>query len=308
MNPLVFMGTPLFGRIILEALWKKYPIALVFSQPNRPFGRGRKMHSPECAIFAKEKNIPLMQPESVKAPAVLELLKSLRPDFIIVAAYGKILPKSILDLPQKDILNVHASLLPKYRGAAPIQWALLREEKETGISIMHIIEKMDAGPVFAKRALPIGEDTHETLTHRLAHLGADLLLEVLPKIAEGTLKPIEQDEREVTMAPAIQKDLGKINWDRPAHEIAALIRALSPSPGAYTFIDNLRLKIYDSAPLEETTLLPPGTVCWLNGGIHVACKGSRLVLKELQLEGRRRLLAEDFLKGHPLRIGMKLCS
>lgn len=305
---IVFMGTPEFARVSLEALVKAgYPILAVVSQPSKPAGRGKTLLSPPCAAFAEENNLPLLQPAKIKTPEAIESIARLKPDFIVVAAYGKLLPQAILDIPKIDILNVHASLLPEYRGAAPIQRSILEGKKETGVSIMRVQLEMDAGPVYLKRSIPIERrETSRTLFSKLAALGSELLLEAIPQIATGSIKPQEQDFQKVTHAPPIKKEEGKIQWGKSAAEIERQIRAFTPWPSAHTFVDNKTLKIYDAEALPETTDKAPGTVYFLSEkGIHVACGNSSLCVTQVQLEGKKQMRASEFVRGYRLETGFK---
>ncbi|MDO8519041.1 MAG: methionyl-tRNA formyltransferase, partial [Deltaproteobacteria bacterium] len=274
--------------------------------PDRPFGRGQKKASPPCAVYAKEKNIPLYQPEKIKEET--GTIQRLKPDFIVTAAYGQFVPKEIREAAAMDAVNIHASLLPRYRGAAPIQWALIRGEKKTGVTLMRMTAKMDAGPIFSQKEIAIDlEDTAATLFEKLAVLGGELLKTDLPKIVSGTLKPREQNEAEATLAPQLKKEEGKIDWSQNAPQISNRVRGFNPWPAAITSIDNKSLKIYDVRILPEKTGFAPGTIYLLSEqGIHVACGESSLCLTNVQLEGKKRMPAADFARGLRLKEGMKL--
>lgn len=300
------MGTPEFALASLGALWEsRYPILAIFTQPDKPAGRGRHLSTPPCAMFAKEKGIPLFQPDDLKEKELASTLRKRMPDFIIVVAYGRFLPQQILEIPKRDALNVHASLLPQYRGAAPINWALINGEERTGISIMRMVKKMDAGPIYADSPCDIEPtDTAETLSKKLAAMGARLLIETLPRILAQEIVPKEQQESNATYAPLLRKEDGKINWNQAASGIHNLIRGLLPWPAAHTLIDNKILKIYDSFVPSEKSGLPPGTIYLISPrGIHVSCGQSSLCLTEVQLEGRRKLPAADFARGFRLENG-----
>lgn len=300
------MGTPEFARASLEALYLSgYPIVGVFTQPDKPAGRGKHLASPPCALFAKEKNLHLFQPSSIKNEEIVQAVEKLKPQFIVVVAYGKLLPQKILELAQIDCINVHASLLPLYRGAAPINCALINGEKETGVSIMRVIQKMDAGGVYAQEKIVIDQtDTTQTLTRKLSQLGASLLIKTIPLIQDQQIKPTPQDETKVSLAPPLKKEDGKILWDQKALILHNRIRGLNPWPTAYTFIDNKMLKIYDSEPLTENLKRKPGTVYLVSPkGIHVTCHDSSLLLKEVQLEGRNKMAASEFARGFRLKEG-----
>ncbi|OGP09574.1 MAG: methionyl-tRNA formyltransferase [Deltaproteobacteria bacterium GWA2_45_12] len=307
MNPsILFFGTPEFGKIILEKIMGAgYPLVGVVTQPDRPSGRGQEMKTSACALFAKGKNLPLFQPETLKNKETLAVLKNLNPDFIVSAAYGLFLPHEILTMARIDILNVHPSLLPLYRGAAPIQRAILDGKKETGVTIMRTTAKMDSGPIFLQKKHPITpENTSATLHDKLASLGGELLVEVLEKIPQG-LTAYPQDETQVSYAPMLKKEEGCIQWDNPAQKILNQIHAFHPWPSAYTFIDNKRLKIYDGSVLPEVPQHNPGTIYLISPkGLHVACRGTALCISEVHLEGKKRMPAFEFAKGSRLKEGM----
>lgn len=307
---IVFMGTPSFALESLRSLYETdYPLLAVFTQPDKPAGRNQEMVSPPCADFARRYLIPLFQPAKIKNnPEVLKILSELQPDILVVAAYGKILPDEILALSKIASVNVHASLLPRYRGAAPINWAILEGEKETGVCLMKMASKLDAGPVYASIKMPLDpRETTGALTPKLAKLGAQLLIEQLPELAKGKLKEIPQDESQMTLAPPLKKEMGHIQWSQPASTIDRQIRAFNPWPGTYTLIDNKRLKIYDGFVLDEKPSAPAGTVYFLSPqGISVACGSGALCITEVQLEGKKRMPASEFVKGYRLEVGKKL--
>jgi methionyl-tRNA formyltransferase len=308
---ILFMGSPEVAVPSLKTLLddaKKNKIVGVVSQPSRPSGRGREISSPAVARFAKENNLLLFQPEKVKNnPEFLEILKSLEPDLIVVVAYGKILPKEILELPPKGCVNVHFSLLPKYRGAAPMQWAMIHEETETGVTTMKISQKLDAGDIYLqKKTAILPEDDAEILGHRLAIVGAQLLAETIEGIESDSLDPIPQNDAQATLAPPLKKEDGKIDWSEKAKTIASKIRAVVPWPGAFTFLNGKLLKIYHASPLPRKQAAPGEILATNAEGIEIACAQDALLITELQLEGKRRMSASDFLKGHPLEVGQKL--
>ncbi|MBI4412718.1 MAG: methionyl-tRNA formyltransferase [Deltaproteobacteria bacterium] len=300
------MGTPEFARVSLAALVEAvYPIVGVFTQPDKPAGRGRHLHVCPTAELAREKKIPLFQPASLKNDETLSLIESMKPDFIVVAAYGKILPEKVLKAPRIDCINVHASLLPKYRGAAPINWALINGEEETGVSIMKLVRKPDAGPVYCEARVKIGEnDTAGSLTSSLAKEGARLLIETIPKIAAAQITSQPQDDSQATMAPSLKKEDGRIDWKNKALVIHNRIRGVNPWPGAYTFVDNKLLKIYHSRVLTERPASTAGEIYFLNEkGIHVACGDGAILLTEVQIEGKKRMSAAEFVRGYRLEVG-----
>jgi len=260
--------------------------------------------SPPTKVLAERHGVPVLQPQKIKTEEFFNELKKLSPDLICVAAYGKILPKNILDLPPHGCINVHASILPKYRGAAPINWAIIRGEKVTGITTMKMDEGMDTGDMLLKKEIPIeDEDTGETLSQKLSYIGAELLIETLKLLKEGKLNPIPQDHSQATYAPMLKKEDGKIDWNKSAEEIRNLIRGALPWPGAYTTLDGKLLKIYKARTGEGTG--NPGEVIQSDSGIlRVATGRGALDILELQIEGGKRLKAEEFLKGRRIKEGM----
>jgi methionyl-tRNA formyltransferase len=311
---IVFMGTPEPAARILEALrGGGHEILAVVTQPDRPRGRGQKITFSPVKEKALEHNFPVEQPEKVKGNQVfISRLKSLDPEVIVVVAYGRILPKEILQLPKFGCVNVHASLLPKYRGAAPIQWALLNGEKETGITIMKIDERLDTGDIILQEKIKIEEnDDALALTQKLFDRGSDLLLKALAQIEERRVKYSPQEEAEATNAPALTKESGEIDWRRSAAEIHNRVRALVPWPGAHTFFKEKLLKIWRSNihVLDlETKYKLPGTVVHLvkKVGFIVATGAGHLLILEVQPEGKKRMGAYEFVIGHDVKIGETL--
>jgi methionyl-tRNA formyltransferase len=304
------MGTPRFAVPILKALIEsKDEVIAVVTQPDKPAGRGHKLTPPPVKELAERHGLLVLQPSKLKDPAFLGKLKELAPDIIVVAAYGKILPKEILDLPKHGCLNVHASLLPKFRGAAPINWAIISGEKETGITIMQMDEGMDTGDILLQEAVPIEpEETAGTLHDKLSSLGARLIVEALDLLREGKLVPRKQPEEGVSYAPILKKEDGWIDFSRPAEELACLIRGLDPWPSAYTSFRGKRLKVFSPQVIEEVTKAPAGTIVGLKGGLIVATRRGLLRIKELQPEGKRRMSAEEFIRGYRPEIGERLPS
>lgn len=302
------MGTPEFAVPALKALLGSEEVVGVVTQPDRPRGRGRKLRPSPVKEVALEADLRVFEPERIKDSAFLADLAKLAPDLIVVAAYGKILPKEILDLPRYGCWNIHASLLPKYRGAAPIQWALINGERETGITIMQMDEGLDTGPILLQKSLTIGEDeTFGELYQRLAQLGAKALMEALELLKVGQLSPRPQPEDGVSYAPPIEKGMGRLDFSRPASELACLIRAFDPRPGAYTHWDGKLLKVFSPSIIPEDVSEAPGTILGLTeGGLGVATGKGILVLGELQLEGKKRLPAKEFLRGYSLKPGTVL--
>ena len=303
------MGTPSFAAASLRALLEHgHRVAAVFTQPDRPAGRGQVSRSSAVKELALERGLVVEQPEKLRDPAVGDRLRALDPEAIVVAAYGKILPKPLLDVPSRGAINVHASLLPRYRGAAPIQRAILSGDTQTGITIMQMNERMDAGDILLQEAVPIHEnDMSDTLGARLSAVGAHLLVDALDGLARGDVVPRKQNEDEATLAPMVRKEEGAIDWRRGAAEIARAVRAFSPWPSAYTKLAERALKIHRAAPLVAAANAIPGTVLLAAADrLEVATGEGCLALLEVQLEGKRRLTAREFLTGHPLRSGDRL--
>ncbi|HEY8476430.1 MAG TPA: methionyl-tRNA formyltransferase [Chloroflexota bacterium] len=312
MARVVFMGTPEFAVPTLRGLLEaKYEVVLVVSQPDRPVGRRLRLTPPPVAQLAREIGLPLVQPTTLRDPSVQERLRASRPDVIVVVAYGRILPRAVLGLPPRGCLNVHASLLPRWRGAAPIQAAILAGDEETGVTIMLMDEGLDTGPVLAQRATPIADaDNAETLERRLALMGRDLLLETLPRWLDGTIQPRPQDERLATVAPPVAKEQGLISWDQPAVQIWRQVRAMYGWPGAYTFWHGRLLKVLAAEPRPNGRGLPPGQTLVVREDrretLAVATGQGVLVLREVQPEGGKRMDAAAFLRGHPAVVGSVL--
>ncbi len=304
------MGTPAFAVPILKALLKSEDQVLaVVTQPDKPAGRGQKLTPPPVKRLAEEHHVPVLQPKKLKDPAFLKELASLRPDAIIVAAYGKILPKEVLEIPKYGCINVHASLLPKFRGAAPINWALIKGEKETGVTIMQMDEGMDTGDILLQEAIPIEpEETAGSLHDKLSHLGAKLILQCLDLLKAGKLKRTKQPEEGASLAPLLKKEDGLLDFQRPASELAQLIRGLDPWPSAYTYFRGKLLKLFSPQALPEKPSAPPGTIVDLKEGITIATGEGLLRIREVQPEGKRRMEAEAFVRGYHPKIGERLPS
>ncbi|HZP43937.1 MAG TPA: methionyl-tRNA formyltransferase [Candidatus Binatia bacterium] len=301
---IVFMGTPAFARTILEGLLvRPDPVVAVVCQPDRPRGRGLAVSAPEVKELALAHRLPVLQPERVRDPAFIDALRALAPDLVVVAAYGRILPRTILDLPPRGCINVHASLLPRHRGAAPVAWAIMAGDATTGVSIMNMVEEMDAGDVLLQRETPIApDDTTGTLTARLARLGATALGEAIDGLHAGTIRPVPQDRSRVTFAPRIEREQARIDWRRPAEELERLVRALSPAPVAFTTLEGRRLQVHRAR--VGTGAGAPGRVITARpSGIVVGTGSVPLVLLDVQLEGRRRMSAGEFVAGRPLAPG-----
>jgi methionyl-tRNA formyltransferase len=304
----VFMGTPEFALPTLKGLIAAgVDLVGVYTQPDRPKGRGKKLAASPVKRLAMEENIPVFQPQKLREPGAVETLRALKPDLIVVVAYGQILPKAVLDIPTHHCINVHASLLPKYRGAAPINKAIIEGETETGVTTMLMDVGLDTGDMLVKLSLPIGSDESAGQLHdRLALLGRKAMEETLRQFCDGTLKPEPQDDALSSYAPMMKKEDGLIDWQKSAEEIHNQVRGLDPWPGAYTLLDGEVLKIAASG-VEETSFDKPGTIASADKtGVRIACGQGTLVVGELQLPGKKRLSAMNFLSGHPLFPGTQL--
>ncbi len=305
----VFMGTPDFAVPSLKTLVEeKYEVIAVVTQPDRPKGRKREKTPSPVKQVAVELGIPVYQPARLRKSEELQQIIDLKPDLIVTAAYGQILPKSLLDAPPLGCINVHASLLPKYRGGAPIHQALIDGEKVTGVTIMYMVEKLDAGDMIMQAEMPIGPEDHVGTMHdKLSQLGANLLREVLPRLIQGKVTPIPQDESQVTYAPNITREAEKIDWLRSAEQLFNQVRGLHPWPVAFTLWRGKPLKIWWAESLEETTTAAPGTVIEVKEtGISVATGKGILVIKELQPAGKRRMKVEEFVRGRQMKVGERL--
>ena len=303
MLKIVFMGSPDFSVPTLEALiaHPECEVCAVVTQPDKPAGRGRQLAAPPVKTCALAHNIPCYQPEKLKTQEMFDILSALEPDFFVTIAYGKILRQSFLDIPRIAPVNLHASLLPKYRGAAPIQWSIITGEKETGVCLMKMDAGMDTGPVYARECTPIAADeTPETLFARLSKISADLLMKHLFEIAEGKLAPVPQDG-EATTAPMLQKSLGAITFDMDAHKLDALCRGISTWPTAFTSFNGKRLSIHMTHAVDGDSSEKPGTVLGFDAATKsmlVACAKGMLAIHTLQLEGKKKMDAESFFNGY----------
>lgn len=303
------MGTPDFAVPALDALAQSaHQIVLVLTQPDRPRGRGRKLAAAPVKRVAEHHRYPVFQPESVKNGKALKQIEAAQADFLVVIAFGHVLPPAILDIPKFGAINCHASLLPKYRGPAPIQWAVINGEEETGVTTMMMNRGLDTGDILMMAKEPIGpEDTAGTLHDRLAVTAADLLIATLKGFADNTLKPVEQDSDQATYAPLLRKSDGRISWRKPAVAIESFIRGVTPWPGAFTFHGGKRIKIFKSRPVDTRTDQQPGTVLEsFPDELRVATGNGALSIQELQGASGKRLAVEDFLRGYPLSPGEQL--
>lgn len=295
---LVFMGSPEFALPTLRLLAAgAYPVVGVITQPDRPAGRGRALSPPPVKNLALQLGLPVIQPERLKDPSAIAQLQDWAPDLIVVAAFGQILRPAVLDLPRWGCLNVHASLLPRWRGAAPIQAAILHGDPQTGVTIMRMDSGVDTGPLLSQRATAIGEDENAgSLGARLAILGAELLLETLPGYLRGELQPEPQEDALATYAPMLKKEAGRLDFNQPAGPLARRVRAFNPWPGSFTTWQGQPLKIL-RAHAAHTTALPAGSRTTLDGLPAISANPGLLVLDEVQPAGKRAMLGEVFLRG-----------
>ncbi len=302
----VFMGTPEFAVPSLDALARSEEVVLVVTNPDRPAGRGQALTAPPVKREAQRLGIPVFQPEKARAPESVARIAGERPELIVVVAYGQILPPSILDIPKYGCINVHASLLPRYRGAAPISWAIARGETVTGVTIMKMDPGMDTGPILHVREMPIGEDdTAETMFPKLSSLGAQALTEALGKLREGTLTETPQDGTRATYAPMIKKEHGRIEWGKSAREVRDLVRGMTPWPSAFTDHDGKTLKILVASVREGKGR--PGEILSVDrDGIVVACGEGALLLNKIQPEGGKAMSSREYAQGRRVRKGDRL--
>lgn len=309
---IVFMGTPEFSVPSLNALIRSsHTVVGVVTQPDRPKGRGQELSASPIKQLALEHKIPILQPLKMKDPAFLEALAAWKPDLIAVTAFGRILPKVVLDLPSKGCINVHASLLPKYRGAGPIQWAIIKGERETGITTMLMDEGMDTGAMLLQDKISLEpDDTAGTLSVKLAEIGGRLLITTMEQWEKGSLTPTPQDHGRATMAPLLKKEDGLLDWTQSAADLANRVRGLTPWPGAYTFASEERWAIWRAAATEQHAGgATPGTVhSTTKDALLVATGKGLLAITELQPANSRKMTAAQYLAGHPLRTGLVLGS
>lgn len=304
----VFMGSPDFAVPTLEALHGACQVLGVVTQPDRPRGRGRALAQPPVKVAALELGLPVFQPETLRSKAVRLELSALGADVFVVAAYGQILRPRMLATPALGCVNVHASLLPRLRGAAPIQWAVARGEARSGITIMQMDAGMDTGDILLQRGFELGPDeTASTLHDRLAALGGPCLLEALEGLTAGTLKPTPQDNTEATMAPMLTKADGRLDFGQPAALVDQRVRGMNPWPGAFTSLDGATLKVFGARKAEGQGSGEPGEVlCADDRGLLVACGQGAVWLKELQLPGRKRMTVTQLVAGRPIPSGTLL--
>ena len=304
---IVFMGTPDFAIPALTALiHSEHSVSAVFTQPDKPKGRGHKLAPPPVKVLAEQNGISVYQPESLKknADEYIKIIKDINPDIIVVAAYGKILPKEVLEIPRLGCVNIHGSLLPKYRGAAPIQWAVLNGDKETGVTTMLMNEGLDTGDILLTEKTEIGEnETASELFDRLSLMGADILLKTIDALQNGTVTPQKQDNSKATYAAMLSKDLSKIDFNRPVRNVHKLICGLSDWPCAVTLVNGKRLKVYRSEIVsDKKPNAEPGEVVD-EKNFTVACVDGCIRFVEVQAEGSKRMKSEDYLRGKPVLKG-----
>jgi methionyl-tRNA formyltransferase len=297
---IVFMGTPDFAVPSLRALHDSgHAVLAVVTQPDRPKGRGRKLTPPPVKQAAMQCGYPVLQPETVRTDEFHQCMTQLAPDLFVVVAFGQILPQSLLNIPVRGSINVHASLLPRHRGAAPIQWAIINGDRESGVTTMMMDKGMDTGDILLMERTVIGPaETAARLHDRLRVMGARLLVQTLEKLSSGSLQPTPQNHPEATYAPMLKKTDGEIDWSMPAERIECLIRGVTPWPGAYTFSDDMRLKIFKASVLKREISVPPGTIleCF-PGELRVATGKWALAVQEIQGESGKRLPIDDFMCG-----------
>lgn len=310
---IVFMGTPDFAVGALEAVIQAgHQVTAVVTQPDKPKGRGKEVQMTPVKQCALKYGIPVFQPVKIKAPEAVEELRKYEADIFIVAAFGQLLSEEILTMPRLGCVNIHASLLPKYRGAAPIQWVIINGEKETGITIMQMDKGLDTGDMLLKCVVPIDEkETGETLHDKLCEAGAKLIVEALPKIEKGEIKPERQKEEEASYVTMIKKSLGHIDWSNDAAVIERLVRGLNSWPSAYTYYNKKTLKIWESESVEEKTSSgsekKAGSIEKVEKDAFYVNTGKGLLkVTEVQLEGKKRMKVKDFLLGYPLAEGIRL--
>lgn len=304
---IVFMGTPDFAVPSLQALIDAgHEICAVYTQPDKPKGRGYVLTPPPVKELALEHGIPVEQPPTLRTEEAFSSLQSYAPELIVVVAYGKLLPKNVLELPRFGCVNVHGSLLPKYRGAAPIQWAVLNGDRVSGVTTMYMAEGLDTGDMIYREETPVGPDeTAGELFDRLAGMGAKLLLRTIQAIEDGSAPRTSQPEDGGTYASQLSKEMARIDWTRSAHEIKNLVRGMNPWPVAQTTFRGKQMKVF-RVSVREGTAEAPGSARMENGAFLVACGDGTVCLEELQYQGGKRMNGSDFLRGHALHAGERM--
>ena len=304
----LFMGTPEFAVPTLEAVVAAgHEVVGVYTQPDKAVGRKQVLTPPPVKVCAEKYGFPVFQPVTLRDGSAEENIKTLSPDIIVVVAYGKILPEALLSLPKYGCVNGHASLLPRHRGASPIQWSIVSGDKVTGVTTMYMAKGIDTGDMLLKAETEIGRDeTAGELHDRLSVIGAELMVKTLKGLEEGTITPEPQDESEATHAPIIDKEMGYLKFDAPATDICNLIKGFNPWPAAYFTVDGKRIKVFASKVSGKTDK-EPGTVVRSDGELIIACaEGTSLSLTEIQPEGKKRMTAKDYLTGHSLEVGSRV--
>ena len=299
----IFMGTPDFAVPTLELLEKEHEVSLVITQPDRPKGRGKQMTPPPVKAKALELGIEVYQPESINTEESISKIKEISPDIIVVVAYGQVLNEEILNLPKYKCVNVHASLLPKYRGAAPLNWVIINGEEKSGITIMEMNKGLDTGDMISKREIAIDDDmTAGELHDELMHVGAELLIDTLKDIENGTATKEVQDDSMSSYAHMMDKSLGKIDWNKSALDIKNLVRGTQPWPGAYFEYENKIVKVFETDICDEMKETENGKVVKVNEeGIFVSVKDGYIILKKIQVPGKRSMTIEEFLRGNEFK-------
>ena len=305
---IIYMGTPEFAAIALSAIVKEHEVVAVVTQPDKPQGRNRKLVPTPVKVKAQEYEIPVYQPEKVREAEMVETLRSYKPDAIVVAAYGQILPESILSIPPYGCINIHASLLPKYRGAAPIQWAVINGDRVSGVTTMRMDEGIDTGDIIEQAEYELAPDeTGGSLFDHLAEVGADLCVHTMAEIEAGRAVYTRQDETLATHVGMLKKQFGKIDWTKPAEEIERLIRGLNPWPSAYTSLNGKTLKIWKASVQPGGDPADAGKIVLADkNSIGVQTGKDILILQEIQLEGKKRMSVDAFLRGFPVSAGTEL--
>ena len=304
----LFMGTPEFAVPTLEAIVAAgHSVVGVYTQPDKAVGRKQILTPPPVKVCAEKYGFPVFQPVTLRDGSAEENIRNLSPDIIVVVAYGKILPEALLNLPKYGCVNGHASLLPRHRGASPIQWSIVSGDKVTGVTTMYMAKGIDTGDMLLRAETEIGEDeTAGELHDRLSVIGAELMVKTLKGLEEGTVIPEPQDETKATHAPIIDKEMGYLKFDIPATDICNLIKGFNPWPAAYFTVDGKRIKVFASK-VSGKTEKEPGTVIRSDGELIIACaEGTSLSLTEIQPEGKKRMTAKDYLTGHALKIGSRV--
>ena len=309
---IIFMGTPDFAVAALDALCRDgQEVILAVTQPDRQKGRGRKVIQTPVKECALKWGVPVFQPARIREPEAVEQIRSLSPDLIVVAAFGQILPQELLDIPRLGCINIHASLLPRIRGAAPIQWSVINGDPESGITLMQMNAGLDTGDILFQESLPIGpQETGESLYDKLAQLGGEMIVKYLPAIAAGEVSPVKQDDSLSTYAPMLRKEMGEIDWSMPAPQIEQRMRGMLPWPGAYTKLDGHVLKVWKAEvaePEQDAGPVLPGTVLYTDKSrICVRTGDGVLALLEVQAEGKKRMGTDAFLRGTKIPAGTLL--